>query len=143
MHGTILVYGTDEMLVTTRGLILEKAGYTVFTARLFADAMLVLMNHQIDLCVLCHSLTGAERRGISETGHTLQPTTKCVVLDFDSRSLTPRVLRPAATLSRSSRSRARARPTRANSPTTENAPGKFQKHAQPLLWRGTNLKNNL
>ncbi len=82
MQGRILVYGNEAMLVTTRSLILEKAGYEVFTAQTFANAMLVLMNHQIDLCVLCQSLANEERRGVLETAHALQPETKCVVLDF-------------------------------------------------------------
>ena len=82
MHGTILVYGNDEILVMTRCLILGKAGYEVFTAQTFGNAMLVLMNHQIDLCVLCQSLRDEERRGIFETAHALQPEAKCAVLDF-------------------------------------------------------------
>jgi hypothetical protein len=81
MYGTILVYGNDEILVMTRSLILGKAGYEVFTAQTYGNAMLVLMNHQIDLCVLCRSLREEERRGILETAHALQPETKCVVLD--------------------------------------------------------------
>jgi hypothetical protein len=85
MQGTILVYGNEEMLVTTRGLILEKAGYGVFTAHEFGNAMLVLMNHQIDVCVLCQSLTDEERRGILETAHALHPEIKCAVLDFEER----------------------------------------------------------
>jgi hypothetical protein len=67
MNGSILVYGNDEMLVTTRFLILEKAGYRVFTAQTFGNAMLVLMNHQIDIVVFCQSLKDEERRGILET----------------------------------------------------------------------------
>jgi hypothetical protein len=82
MYGTILVYGNDEILVMTRSLILGKAGYEVFTAQTYRNAMLVLMNHRIDLCVLCRSLREEERRGILETAHALQPETKCVVLDF-------------------------------------------------------------
>jgi DNA-binding response OmpR family regulator len=82
MHGTILVYGNEPVLVTTRGLILEKAGYKVFTAQAFGNAMLVLMHHQIDACVLCQSLTDEERQGILETARTLQPEIKCAVLDF-------------------------------------------------------------
>jgi DNA-binding response OmpR family regulator len=82
MHGTILVYGNEPVLVTTRGLILEKAGYKVFTAQAFGNAMLVLMHHQIDACVLCQSLTDEERRGILETARALQPEIKCAVLDF-------------------------------------------------------------
>jgi DNA-binding response OmpR family regulator len=82
MHGTILVYGNEPVLLTTRGLILEKAGYKVFTAQAFGNAMLVLMHHQIDACVLCQSLTDEERRGILEMAHALQPEIKCAVLDF-------------------------------------------------------------
>jgi hypothetical protein len=82
MQQTILVYGKDEILVMTRCLLLGKAGYEVFTAQTFGNAMLVLMNHQIDLCVLCQSLTDQERRSILETAHALQPEIKCVVLDF-------------------------------------------------------------
>src|SRR5258708_32945121 len=82
MHGTILVYGNEPMLVTTRGLILEKAGYKVFTAQAFGNAILVLMHHQIDACVLCQSLTDEERQGILETARALQPEIKCAVLDF-------------------------------------------------------------
>jgi len=33
MHGTILVYGNEPMLVKTRGLILEKAGYEVLASQ--------------------------------------------------------------------------------------------------------------
>jgi hypothetical protein len=82
MHGTVLVYGNEPTLVTTRGLILERAGYKVFTAQAFGNAMLVLMHHQIDACVLCQSLTDEEQRGILETAPALQPEIKCAVLDF-------------------------------------------------------------
>ena len=89
MHGTILVYGNEPMLVTTRGLILEKVGYKVFTAQAFGNAMLVLMHHQIDACVLCQSLTDDERRGILETARALQPEIKCAVLDFAESVVAP------------------------------------------------------
>jgi hypothetical protein len=87
MHGSILVYGNDEILVTTRCLILEKVGYRVFSAQTFGNAMLVLMNHQIDVVVLCQSLKDEERRGILETARALQPEIKCAVLDFEEREV--------------------------------------------------------
>jgi hypothetical protein len=87
MNGTILVYGNESMLVTTRGLILGKAGYEVFTAKSFPDAMLVLMNHQIDVCVFCQSLSDEERRRIVETAEALQPEITCAVLDLEEREL--------------------------------------------------------
>jgi DNA-binding response OmpR family regulator len=80
IHGTILVYGNDEILVMTRGLILGNAEYEVFTAQTFGNAMLVLMNYQIDLVVLCQSLKDEERRGVLETARALQPEIKCVAL---------------------------------------------------------------
>jgi hypothetical protein len=88
MNGTILVYGNDPMLVTTCGLILEKAGYKLFSAETLGNAMLVLMNHQIDVCVLCQSLRDEERRGIVEAAHALQAEIKCAVLDFEERENT-------------------------------------------------------
>jgi hypothetical protein len=83
MQGTILVYGNESMLVTTRDLLLRQAGYKVFTAQTFANAMLAMMNPEIDVCILCQSLTEEEQRGILETAHTHRPQMKCVVLDFD------------------------------------------------------------
>jgi hypothetical protein len=73
MHGTILIFGTDEMLVATRRMIFEQAGYTVFTADSLSNAALVLMNHQIDVLILCQTLSDDERRAVLETAHTLQP----------------------------------------------------------------------
>jgi hypothetical protein len=82
MHA-ILVYGNDEILVMTRSLILGNAGYEVFTAQTFGNAMLVLMNYKIELVVLCQTLKDEERRGILGTSHALQLETKCVVLDYE------------------------------------------------------------
>ena len=73
MQGTILVYGNDEMLLITRRMVFEKAGYRVFTANSLSNAALVLMNHQIDVLILCQTLSDDERRAVLETAHTLQP----------------------------------------------------------------------
>jgi hypothetical protein len=88
MQGTIFLYGNDEMLLTTRRLIFEKAGYEVFTANSFSAAMLVVMNHQIDVLVLCQSLDDHERRRILGWAPTLQPEIKFAVLSFDGRGVT-------------------------------------------------------
>ena len=42
MHGAILIYGNDPMLVKTRGLVLENVGYEVFSCTSFAGAMMTL-----------------------------------------------------------------------------------------------------
>jgi hypothetical protein len=87
VHGTILVYGNDSMLVATRRLIFSKAGYNVLTAAEFADAMLMLVNQPIDLLVLCQSLTDEERRGILETAHSINPEIKTAVLRYEGLDL--------------------------------------------------------
>jgi hypothetical protein len=83
MRPKILAYGTDPILLTTRRLVLENAGYRVFTSLEFSDAMLVLLNQQIDVLLLCHSLHDDERRGILETARAITPNVKCVILDYD------------------------------------------------------------
>jgi hypothetical protein len=83
VYGTILVYGNESTLVTTRGLILEKAGYRVFTAIEFSAAMIALMNQQIDVLLLCQSLRDEERRGIVETAHAIRPDIRCAVFGYD------------------------------------------------------------
>jgi two-component SAPR family response regulator len=83
VHGAILVYGNDATLVTTRCLVLERAGYIALPAQAFGNAMLMLLNHQIDIIVLCQSLKDEERQGIVETARALQPEIKCVVIDFN------------------------------------------------------------
>jgi DNA-binding response OmpR family regulator len=88
MNGTILVYGNEPMLVKTRGLILEKAGYEVLASTALGGAMLTLMTQQVDVLLLCQSLADEERRGILETAHALQPEIKCAVLDFEERENT-------------------------------------------------------
>jgi DNA-binding NtrC family response regulator len=87
VHGTILVYGNDAMLVATRRLILSEAGYNVLTAAGFAEAMLILVNQPIDLLVLCQSLTDEERRGIFETAHSINPEIKTAVLRHEGVDL--------------------------------------------------------
>lgn len=83
MQGTILVYGNEPTLVATRELLLRQAGYRVFTAQTFANAMLAMMNPEIDVCILCHSLTDEEQRGILEMAHAHRPQLKCIVLDLE------------------------------------------------------------
>jgi DNA-binding response OmpR family regulator len=87
MHGTILVYGNDVMLLATRRMIFEKEGYTVFLADSLSNAALVLMNHPIDVLVLCQSLSDEEERAVLETAHTLQSEIKVVALSFDGREV--------------------------------------------------------
>ncbi len=82
MPGKLLIYGNDSMLLTTRRLILEKAGYEVATVATFSGAMLLLLNRHFDLLILCQSLEEDERRGMLESAHAINPELKCAVLQF-------------------------------------------------------------
>ena len=70
------------MLLTTRRIILEKAGYDVVTTSTFSDAMLLLMNQPFNLLILCQSLTQEERRGMLESARAIDSELKCAVLEF-------------------------------------------------------------
>ncbi len=87
MNRTILVYGNEEMLVTTRQLILEKAGYQVFSATKFAFALLALVNERINVLLLCQSRPEYDRRAILETARVIKPQIKSVVFGFDGREV--------------------------------------------------------
>ena len=89
MHGKILIYGNDLTLISTRHLVLERAGYRVLSATQFASAMLGLMNEHIDVLILCHSLRDEERRAMLETAHAITPDVKCVVLSFNGCEVPP------------------------------------------------------
>jgi DNA-binding response OmpR family regulator len=82
MQGKLLIYGNDSMLLTTRCIILEKAGYDVVTTSTFAEAMLLLMNQPFNLLILCQSLTQEERRGMLESARAINSELKCAVLQF-------------------------------------------------------------
>jgi hypothetical protein len=75
MRPKILAYGNDPILLTTRRLVLEKARYRVFTSPEFSDAMLVLLNQQINV---------DEPRGILETARAITQDVKCVILHYDA-----------------------------------------------------------
>ena len=87
MNGTILIYGSDEMLVVTRQLILETAGYEVFSATKFDSALVALVNERINVLLLCHSLYEVERRSILEAARAIKPDVKSVVFGFDGREV--------------------------------------------------------
>jgi DNA-binding NtrC family response regulator len=76
----ILVFGHDPILLETRRLILEKAGFQVWTATEANEAVQVLVREPIDLFILCQSLSHDECLPILETAHTLRPDMKNLIL---------------------------------------------------------------
>jgi DNA-binding NtrC family response regulator len=54
---SVLVFGRDSQLVHTRGLILEKAGFRVRTAASLPDIQQMPSEPNMDIMLLCHSLS--------------------------------------------------------------------------------------
>jgi hypothetical protein len=83
MLNKILIYGNDSLLLMTRRLILEKEGYRVFTTLEFGDAIRLTMTQQLDVLVLCQSLTVEECNGVLGTVREIAPTLKTIILDHE------------------------------------------------------------
>jgi hypothetical protein len=47
----------------------------------------VLMTHQIDVLILCQTLSDEERVAVLETANALKPKTRCAALSFDGRDV--------------------------------------------------------
>ena len=86
-HETILVYGDEPMWVTTWDLLLEKAGYEVFSTTQFASALVALVNERINVLLLCQSFNEVERGSIIETARAIKPEIKSVIFECDGREL--------------------------------------------------------
>jgi DNA-binding NtrC family response regulator len=56
----VLLYGHDEMLLLTRSLVFQQAGYRVNTARELQESSPLLGKGHVDLVVLCYTLSHAE-----------------------------------------------------------------------------------
>jgi len=57
---SILIFGHDALLLETRSRLLEQTGYQVCRVANFDDLERILAAGQIDLLVLCHSLSMEE-----------------------------------------------------------------------------------
>ncbi len=76
----ILVYGSDDVLLGTRTMVLEKAGYKVFSARETSDLQEILLGRSISLLVLCHSLSSEKCEAAIEFAESRHPVIRCLVL---------------------------------------------------------------
>src|ERR1700745_261595 len=63
----ILSISYDDILLTTRQLILEQEGFSVASAHRFAEASLICKNdHTFDLIVMGHSMPRADKTALIE-----------------------------------------------------------------------------
>jgi len=77
----ILIYGSDSRLVETRCWVLEKADFKVLTALNLTDVCLVLSAEEVDLLILCHTLSAKDRDTVLSFAHSARPEVKALVMD--------------------------------------------------------------
>jgi DNA-binding NtrC family response regulator len=80
MFDKVLVYGNDPILIMTRRLVLEKAGFRVFTSMKYEDTVQMMVNQQLDLLILCQTLKTNERLGVLATSRRVYPPMKTVIM---------------------------------------------------------------
>lgn len=76
----ILSYGADKRLLTARAMVLEAAGYQVYTASRFGEMRRILEGVRIDLLILCHSLSDDECMEAAACAHATSEGTKVLLL---------------------------------------------------------------
>jgi DNA-binding NtrC family response regulator len=86
VESQILICGNDEMLLRTRALVLESAGFRV-RSKLGLVHLKQMVPQQCDVCliVLCHSLGETEREEALRHLSRAMPASKILVLTIGER----------------------------------------------------------
>ena len=77
---SILLYGRDGHLLETRRLILESSNFQVRTVSSLLALNETISTHQIDILILCHSLSSEECKRALDVAHVHSPGIKTLVL---------------------------------------------------------------
>ena len=86
----ILIFGHEPVLLESRCLILERAGFQVWTASEAAETASLIVSKEIDLLILCRSILRTERGDILTIAHEVRPEMKNLILADDlSRDAAP------------------------------------------------------
>lgn len=76
----ILSIGVDSDLLSTRNLVLRKAGYLVASATDLQRARQLLQRAWFDLVILCHAIPKEKREEAVEEIRRVQPKTSVIAL---------------------------------------------------------------
>lgn len=76
----VLVYGSDEVLLDTRTMVLRQAGFQVFSAISSGDAESIMKSGEIGLIVLCHSLSEEDCESALDFANRQRPPLNILVL---------------------------------------------------------------
>lgn len=79
-QSSILIVGHDEHLLATRQWVLQTRGYQVLTMHEPANMQKVPLSAPVQLVVLCHTLSDAERELATQTANARWPGVKSLTL---------------------------------------------------------------
>ena len=82
----ILIYGRDASLLDTRQWVLEHVGCEVLTSTELAKVSEILRSQDIDLLILCHSLSRAESKSALSVAHLFRPKLKNLIMTAEAAS---------------------------------------------------------
>lgn len=82
----LLIYGHDAMLLQTRRWLLEGECFRVLSVADLAEVRRLVADEQIDLFVLCHSLSPRESREALTTARAIRPDIKGLFITVDGSS---------------------------------------------------------
>jgi DNA-binding NtrC family response regulator len=92
MLSNILVFGSDDVLLNTRRMILEKAGFEALTTSQISDAERIMKEHNVALLVVCSSVENKDVSQVLQAASTVRPNIKTLVVNhgapIDARSKT-------------------------------------------------------
>ena len=83
----MLVFGHDDALLETRGWVLEREGFQVWTAMDLATFAERIVAQQINALILCQTLSAEERWNAMTLAGELRPEMKILVMESESARL--------------------------------------------------------
>ena len=77
---SLVLYGHDRHLMDVLRLLLQEAGYQVWTAGKIPDVFAIITEERIDVLILCHTLSPEERAWAIAFADVQSPPLKSMVL---------------------------------------------------------------
>lgn len=84
---SVVIYGREPLLLTTRKLLLESEGFHVCCTETYTATETQLIREPVDVLVLCYTVEAQERRSILSTARLLKPKIKTLVLTIPTVAL--------------------------------------------------------
>ena len=80
MQKQVLLYGKDPLILEIRGFLLKFSGFSVSRVSDLQTLATLAETSQVDLLILCHTLSAAERHTATALSHGLWPAAKILTL---------------------------------------------------------------